>query len=84
MGALSALLLTGVTEAVTVPDWPGVRESVAGETVIVKPGVEVTAAAVAAASEAELKVGCVAVIGGGEGVIARGESENEGRPGPWR
>ena len=32
MGADSAELFSGVTEAVTVPDWPGVSESVAGET----------------------------------------------------
>ena len=39
MGAVRAELFSGVTEAVMVPDWPGVRESVAGVTEIAKSGV---------------------------------------------
>ena len=39
MGAVSAELFSGVTEAVTAPDWPGVSERLAGDTEIWKSGV---------------------------------------------
>jgi hypothetical protein len=41
MGAVSADEFTGVTEATTVPDCPGVRVSVVGATEISKSGVVV-------------------------------------------
>jgi hypothetical protein len=55
MGAVSAALFTGVTEAVTVPVWPGVSESVAGDTAMVKLGVVPLLASAPAASEVDSK-----------------------------
>lgn len=53
MGAVSPALFTGVMEAVTVPVWPGVRESVAGDTVIPKFGVVPEVAEALAESEVD-------------------------------
>ena len=53
MGAVSAEEFCGVTEAVTVPDVPGVRESVAGATETAKPGVVLSCAVTLADDETD-------------------------------
>jgi hypothetical protein len=53
IGAVSALLFTGVTEAINDPDSPGTRDFVAGAMDIPKLGVVVASVCAVAASEVE-------------------------------
>jgi hypothetical protein len=52
-GTVSALEFTGVTEAMSVPVWPGVRVSVTGAMVIPKLGVELSSACTSSGCETE-------------------------------
>ena len=53
IGDASEFELTGVTEAMTVPDWPGVRLADAGATEMVKSGAEPACALRTEMTEAE-------------------------------
>jgi hydrogenase maturation factor HypE len=53
MGAVSEAAFTGVTEATSVPVWPGVRVSVTGAMEIPKLGTELTSAVTCCGRETE-------------------------------